>query len=227
MTKRGFTLIELLIVVAIIGILAAIALVNFRFATERTLKSSNAANLKTLSTGLQLYFTDYGHLPPGDRVAGPFMSHTEDFMDVGNGPAAGGSWDGVPWLLYEHGYVSNWKTLFNPKYLRLYKGGETIGGGHERFHNFRYAYNSSALSTGGHLGGTGNVESGEVWIVRDLWVGPEHGWYGASAPEYPADYDYPWGEGNLENQVEHAVFAGFSVREVIGGTNQRPGQNAR
>lgn len=222
MKRRAFTLIELLIVVAIISILAAIGLFNFRMASERALMASNASNLHTLATALQIYMTDYNHLPPADREAGPFMSHTRDFTEAGNGPAAGGSWDGIPWLLYEHGYVSDWKMLFNPKYLRLYRGGETLRGGWPRYHNFRYAYNSSALSSGGHLGGAGNIENGTVWIVRDLWWPPERGWHAASYPAYPADYRYPWGEGPNEESLEHAIYAGLAVRVVVGGTDDPP-----
>ncbi len=220
--RVGFTLIELLIVVAVIAILAAIGLVNFRRATHRALQASDAANLHTLATGLQAYLVDYGTLPPADREAGPFMSHTRDFLTPGNGPAAGGSWDGIPWLLYEYEYVSNWKTLFCPLYMRLYSGGATLRGDYPRYHNFRYAYNSSALSTGGHAGGDGNVMSGTVWIVRDLYLAPQDGWYGGSYPNYPADFEYPWGEGDWDRQVEHVLYSDLAVRTVIGGTDKAP-----
>jgi hypothetical protein len=72
----------------------------------------------------------------------------------------------------EYKYVSNWKTLFCPRYLRLFSGGVTIRGNHPRYHNFRYAYNSSALATGGHAGGDGHLMNGTTWIVRDLFVDP-------------------------------------------------------
>jgi prepilin-type N-terminal cleavage/methylation domain-containing protein len=216
---RAFTLIELLIVVSIISILSAIGLYNFRLASNRALKSSDASNLHTIATALQTYYVDYGTLPPADREAGPFPSHTMAFFAPGNGPAAGGSWDGIPWLLHDLGYVQNWRTLFTPKFLKLYGGGHTIRGGHPRFHNFRYAYNSSALSTGGHIGGAGNVMSGEVWIVRNVWVPPDKGWHGSSAPNYPADYTFPWGEGDHAFQLEHALYADMGVKTVLGGTD--------
>lgn len=222
MIRRAFTLIELLVVVAIVAILAAIAMINYNQALDRALKASDAANLHTLATALQCYYVDYHTLPPADSEAGPFMSHTENDTSIGNAPAAGGSWDGVPWLLYEYGYITDWHTLFCPKYLRLYKGGATLENDYPRFHNFRYAYNSSALSTGGHAGGTG-VMTGEVWIVRDLYLPAQSGWYGKNYPDYPADYKYPWGEGDWDDKLELAIYSDFAVRTLIGGSDEMPG----
>lgn len=217
--RGGFTLVELLITVAIIAILAAAATVNVLQAVERALKASGASNLHMIGTALQNYFVDYGKLPPADREAGPFMSHSAEFKETGNGPAGGGSWDGLPWLLHEFGYIQDWHVMFNPKYLKLYKGDETIRGEYPRFHNFRYAYNSASLASGGHAGGRGNVMSGEVWIVRDLHVGPHEGWFGNSYPDPPADYNFPWGEGEYEEKLEHALYADMAVHTVIGGTD--------
>ncbi|MDK2971058.1 MAG: hypothetical protein PWP23_813 [Candidatus Sumerlaeota bacterium] len=227
MRKNAFTLIELLIVVAIIAILAAIGMVNMRLAIERSRKAADAANMKVVGSALQMYLTDWGHLPPADREAGPFSSHTGLGSPVGNGPAAGGSWDGVPWVLVDYKYISDWHTLFTPKYLKLYQGGKTIKNDYPRFHNFRYAYNSSALSSGGHAGGMGNIENGDVWILRNLFLPPEMGWYASSYPAYPADYGYPWGEGEDEGRLEHAMYSDFSVRTVVGGTDMEPGAVAK
>jgi prepilin-type N-terminal cleavage/methylation domain-containing protein len=219
---RALTLIELLVVVAVIAILAAIAVGNLRQAIERTNKAADAANLRVIATALQNYYVDYQTLPPADREAGPFPSHSQAFTAIRNGPSSGGSWDGIPWLLHELGYISDWRVLFTPKYLKLYSGGRSNRGDFPRFHNFRYAYNSAALSSGGHSGGWGNVMSGDVWLVRNLWMDPRLGWFGAAYPDYPADYRYPWGEGEWEGRLEHALYSDFAVRTVIGGTDTSP-----
>ena len=53
--SHGFTLIELMIVVAIIGILAAIAIPNFIRFQARARQSEANSNLKTLFTGLRTF----------------------------------------------------------------------------------------------------------------------------------------------------------------------------
>jgi len=64
--KKGFTLIELMIVVAIIGILAAIAIPNFLKFQAKSKQSEAKSNLGAIFTGQVAYFGEqnvYGDFP--------------------------------------------------------------------------------------------------------------------------------------------------------------------
>ncbi len=58
-SKKGFTLIELMIVVAIIGILAAIAIPNFLKFQAKSKQSEAKTNLKAIYTAETSYFGEY------------------------------------------------------------------------------------------------------------------------------------------------------------------------
>ncbi len=61
--KTGFTLIELLIVVAIIGILAAIAVPNFLNAQVRAKVSRVYSDMRALSNAIEMYKVDNNEVP--------------------------------------------------------------------------------------------------------------------------------------------------------------------
>lgn len=64
MNIKGFTLIELLIVVAIIGILAAIAVPNFLNAMTRAKVSRSMADIRSIAMALETYRLDRNAYPP-------------------------------------------------------------------------------------------------------------------------------------------------------------------
>jgi len=66
--EKGFTLIELMIVVAIIGILAAIAIPNFLKFQARAKQSEAKQNLGAIFTSYTSYFADNGNYPTAASI---------------------------------------------------------------------------------------------------------------------------------------------------------------
>jgi len=61
--QKGFTLIELLIVVAIIGILAAIAIPQFASYRQKAFNSAAQSDLRSVKTSLEGYYTYHYYYP--------------------------------------------------------------------------------------------------------------------------------------------------------------------
>ncbi len=90
--QQGFTLIELMIVVAIIGILAAVALPAYQDYTSRTKVTEPVSLLSGLKIDVADYYTSKGTLPDlADLTgyAGPKVTDGKFTTSIGDGTADG------------------------------------------------------------------------------------------------------------------------------------------
>lgn len=77
LSKKGFTLVELLVVMAIIGILAAIIMGGFRSSQRRSRDAIRKSDLRQVGQALELFYADYDKYPEpngGAIVACPYDS---------------------------------------------------------------------------------------------------------------------------------------------------------
>lgn len=83
-SKKGFTLIELLIVIAIIGILSSIAVVSVGNVRRLARDSKRLADMRQLQTALEMYFNESNAYPLGDKIDGPIILGSDNYVALCN-----------------------------------------------------------------------------------------------------------------------------------------------
>ncbi len=93
--RQGFTLIELMIVVAIIGILAAIAIPNFLRFQLKSKTSEGKVNLSAIRTAEETYLAEFGQYVGSGSFPG--AAGTPPGTQKDPWPAAAGGFDTIGW----------------------------------------------------------------------------------------------------------------------------------
>lgn len=202
-TGWAFTLIELLIVVAIIGILAAIAIPNFQNARVRATIAKVQGDIRALTNAVEMYSVDHGKYPDDGQLTGvpwtmnnwhltspisyiatipkdPFLKGTE----------AGGSTDGIEeyWYTSYDGYGA-YRAAGRPKSVR--------GRSNVRLYDPpRNAFKFAFISPGPD--GCWEWDRGNSWCHQEFYMGDVFYYSMSNGVRSRGDL-YQYGPGNAFN----------------------------
>jgi prepilin-type N-terminal cleavage/methylation domain-containing protein len=131
--QKGFTLIELLIVVAIIGIIAALLIPNFLDALQKAKQKRTVADMRNTGTAMFSWLTDQvGAAAAGGSgtvTMGQYVSISESYLDSTQGL--------VPQYMQDVPSLDGWKNSYTyylntdnplaPQVMAIFSGGRNGG----------------------------------------------------------------------------------------------------
>lgn len=169
-SQKGFTLIELMIVVAIIGILAAIAIPNFVRFQLKAKTSEGKVNLAAIRTAEEAYFSEFGSYVTAlaSPAAGNGGTTKTTFSDAGGFGTVGWAPEGQVYFNYEV-VVSTSNTAYTAD-----AGADIDGNGTEQAWGYIHpapggtSSNATATIAGGACPSDGIVVTGGAKVFNQV-----------------------------------------------------------